>query len=296
MSTSARPAIAAARARLADFFAPRQTRAGVTARRLLGAAAPGDPVLADHLIREMRERTRMDGSTDGSLVKSSWTLLGLVQLDCPPDHASVVRTGGWILARQNQPGRFGEGCDDERHNRGLCQHALAGFFTPGSVDDLIAPLTFPIGVTLADEGEARFAASCLALRAMLRARQERRQGIVDHVVSLLNLGEIWGGWAGPWSPDLVLFALGGVASAPLDHREKVERLADQVARRQRKDGAWDVADDIHAADVMLAIPSATAQAAVKAAGPVIAAMVGELATDATEERSLVALRALLASA
>ncbi|MBI4499887.1 MAG: hypothetical protein HY700_01880 [Gemmatimonadetes bacterium] len=288
--------VAEARARAAEFFAGRQSRAGLLARRYLGIPAERDPVLSDHLVRELRQRTRMDGSTEGSLVKTAWTLLELMQLDSPPDHAAVVRVVGWLLARQAQAGRFGEGCTDERHARGLCQHFLSGFFSPAAPEDTVSPLDFPIGITVRDEAEARFAASCFALRAVLRARQERRQRVLDHLGALLNLGDVWGGWGSPWSPDLVLFALGGVAHAPLDFRERVERLASQVARRQRPDGSWNGAHPLHALDVMLSIPSAPAQAAVRAAVPHICAQArdGTLFVEGTEEHSLIALRALAA--
>ena len=287
--------IAEAKARAAEFFAGRQTRAGLLARRLLGTSSERDSVLSDHLIRELRQRARMDGSTEGSLVKTAWTLVELVQLDCPPDHAGVVRVVGWLLARQQQAGRFGEGCTDDRHARGLCHHFLSGFFSAALPEEPVAPLTFPTGAILRDEAEARFAASCFALRAVLRARQERRQGVLDHVSALLNMGQVWGGWGGPWSQDAVLLALGGVAHAPLEYRERVERLAAGIARRQRPDGHWNGADQILALDVMLSIPAEAAQSAVRAALPGICAQARDHALfsdPATEDRSLVALRAL----
>jgi hypothetical protein len=291
--TAATREVAQAKARAAEFFGIRQTRAGVVARRLLDMPANGDAVLADHLMRESRRRTRMDGSVDGSLVKSSWALLELLQLDCPPDHAGIVRVLGWLLSQQERAGRFGEGCSEDRHARGLCQHFLAGFFTAGGPAEPIAPLTFPNGVTVHDEAPARFAASCFALRAALRARQERRQGVLDHVTSLVNLGEVWGSWGGPWPPDVVFFALSGLAHAPLAYRERVERVASQVSKRQGKNGEWAGADTIHAVDVLLAIPSTAAQAAVRAAVPAILTDAEAFSESGSEERSLIALRALL---
>ena len=213
----------------------------------------------------------------------------------PQTRRLVVRVVGWLLARQQQAGRFGEGCTDDRHARGLCHHFLSGFFSPASPEEPVAPLAFPFGTTLRDEAEARFAASCFALRAVLRARQERRPGVLDHVTGLLSMGQVWGGWGGPWSQDAVLFALGGVAHAPLDYRERVERLAGGIARRQRPDGHWNGADQILALDVMLSIPAEMAQAAVRAALPGLCSQAREgtlFADPATEDRSLIALRAL----
>jgi hypothetical protein len=204
-----------------------------------------------------------------------------------------VRVLGWLLSRQERAGRFGEGCTEERHARGLCQHFLAGFFAAAGPGESIAPLTFPSGVTVHDEAPARFAASCFALRAALRARTERRQGVLEHVTSLINLGEVWGSWGGPWPPDVVFFALSGIAQAPLDYRERVERLASQVARRQGRSGEWAGADTIHAVDVLLGIPSAAAQGAVRAAVPALLEDAEIFSGDGSDERSLIALRALL---
>ena len=62
------------------------------ARRMLGVEAPEEDVLVEHLIRERRRYTRMDGSSQGSLMTTAWATWELLQLDCPADHAVVVRT------------------------------------------------------------------------------------------------------------------------------------------------------------------------------------------------------------
>jgi hypothetical protein len=286
-------------ARAQAFFAERQTRPGVLARRILGTALPGDTQLVGHLERERRRRTRMDGSVEGSLVTTAWTAMELLQLEYPPDHAGVVRIVGYVLARQGQPGRFGEGCTEERHARGVCQHFLPGFFSPAPIDVPLGPLTFPIGVTVRQEDEARFAASCFALQTVLRARHERRQPVRDHVLALLELTPLWNAWGGDWAPDLVFFALAAVAAGPLDYRDRVDEVTGWVADRQRSDGTWAGADPVHALDAMLRVPNDPARSAVHRGRQVVEQLADEgalFAEDDQEERSLVALRVLAAAA
>jgi hypothetical protein len=284
--------------RAKSFFADRQTRAGVVARRLLGSPLPGDGQLAQHLERERRRGTRMDGSVDSSLVRTAFTAMELLQLDCPPDHAGVVRTIGYLIARQNQPGRFGEACTPERHTHGVCHHFLPGFFSPGPADLAVAPLTFPSGVTVRGEDDARFAASCFALQAVLRARQERRQAVRDHVLGLLELKPLWNAWGGEWAPDLVFFALAAVAGGPLDFRDRVDQVTAWTAGQQRKEGTWPGAHTLHALDAMLRVQHDAARAAVRRGQVAVEQLARDeplFSEDFPEEGSLIALRALAAA-
>lgn len=286
-------------ARATDFFADRETRAGVVARRLLSRPRPSDSQLIEHLDRERRRRTRMDGSADGSLLQTAWTVLELLQLDFRPDHAGLVRMVGYVLGRQNQAGRFGEGCTPERHAHGTCQHFVVGFFSPGGTDFPVGPLTFPWGVTVRPEDDARFAVSCLALRAALRARQEGRQSVRDHVQSLLDLRSLWNAWGGEWAPDQVFFALAALAAAPLAFRDQVERNAAWVAERQRADGGWTGANPIHALEAMLQVPTEPARQAVRRGAGAVQRMAGDgalFSDGADEEMSLVGVRVLRAAA
>ncbi len=286
--------------RLTEYFRDRMTRAGLLARRLLRLETPEDAELAEHLIRERRRKTRLDGSMDGALVPTAWAAWELLQLDAPPDNAGLVRTIGFLLGRQDQPGRiFGEGCRPYTHERRICSHYLSGFFSAGPEESPIAPLRFPTGVTITAEREARFAASCFALRSVIRAGEDRRTGVRQHVTSLLQLPELWsGGGSELWTPNLAFFALGGVALAPLDLREQAARVAAQVAAQQHSDGTWAGADLFHALDMMLTVPTAEAREAVRRAGPAVASLLQDEATlagEAGEERGLVALRALALS-
>lgn len=170
-------AFAAHRDALLAYFRQLSTAPAVLARRLLGQAHPDDEDLADHLIRHLRRRSSMDGSIDHQPVPTARALRQLVDLGAPTDHAAVVRLAGFLLGRQNAPGRWGEA-----DGRG------AGFFSPGPVDHPTAPLATPTGVTISDETEARFAVSCIVLRSILRAGLDERPAVRAHVSSLGTLG------------------------------------------------------------------------------------------------------------
>jgi hypothetical protein len=268
----------------------------VLARRLLKIEAPDEDVLTEHLIRERRRNTRMDGSSQGSLVRTAWITWELLQLDTPPDHSGVVRTVGYLIPRQDQPGRcWGEGCSPERHDRRECQHFLSGFFAAGTADETLAPLRFPSGVELADEAEARFAASCFALRSVLRAGEDRRTSVRRHLQSLLDLPDLWVA-GGRWRTDLALFAIGALAFSPLDLRERMKTALASILARQGPDGDWPGASPFHAADMLLSVPTAEARWAVARTAPVLWSAVqagGLIDGDEPEERALIALRSLL---
>jgi hypothetical protein len=282
------------RARLAEYFRERKTRAGVLARRLLGTPAPDDGVLAEHLIRERRLQTRIDGSMDGGLVPTAWAAWELLQLEAPTDQAGVVRTVGFLLGRQDQPGRvFGEGCRPYMHERRLCSHYVGGFFSPAPEEHRVAPLTVPSGVVVSDERDARFAASCFALRAVIRAGEDRREGVRRHVASLLEMDALWSWEDEAWSADARLFAFGAIASAPLELRERAAQAMARVLERQERDGSWPGADPFHALDMVLQAPTADARTAVVRAAPQVSHLLDDaLERDSGEERALIALRAL----
>lgn len=286
------------RDRLLEFFRPRQTRAGVLARRLFQIPTPEDEELVEHLVRERRRQTRLDGSLDGSLVATAWAAWELLQLDCPPDHAGVVRTVGYLLGQQDQPGRYGEGCDPRRHERRTCHHEVSGFFSPGTVDQKIAPLTFPSGVTVEGESEARFAASCFALRTVLKAQEDRRASVRRHLDSLLKLPDLWSGWGKKWPPDLVFFAVGALALAPWELRARAAPAISYVVNNQNRDGSWSGASPFHAVDMLALAPAPEAREAVARTAPLLCSLIQEPAVlegPAGEELALITLRALKAA-
>lgn len=277
------------------FFQDRESRCAVLARHVLGRRRPSDDDLRDHLVRERRRRTRMDGSVRGSLVDTAWLAWEFLELGCPPDHAAVLRTLGFVAGRQGAPGHFGEGCSDEAHDAQRCHHFCHGFFSAGPRDAPIAPISFPSGLTVADEESARFAASCFALRSALRGGEDRRAAIVDHVEALLGLQFVWDADTEAWPLNLAFFGLGALAFAPLDTRSRIVPLTQRVLDRQAEDGTWPGADLWHALDMILPLSAEHVHLAVgKAVAPILASQDSSGGFGGNhEERTLTALRALV---
>lgn len=262
--------------RAAAFFRDRLTLEGVVARRLLNAPAAGDAALADHLIRERRRRSRMDGSIDGSLVLTARALSDLFDLGAQADDAGAVRFAGYLLTRQGKPGRWS---DDGS--------AGDGFFSPGLRDQPIAPLRLPSGADFEEEDDARFVASCLALRAVLLAAHDGRASVRTHLERLLSLRT--------YDPHLAFVVLGAVGLAPPEYHRPIAGLLQDVAGRQRPDGTWPDVSVFHAVDMLLGVPSAAARTLVRAAAPHIAALQqdsGAFDPGQSELLALIALRAL----
>jgi hypothetical protein len=238
-------AIREALERAATFFAERETRAGILGRRLTGHTRPDDKDLAEHLIRELRRRTRIDGSIGGSLVDTAWAAWELMDLGCAEDCAGLVRVLGYLLAQQDKPGHFAEGCSPERHAARRCHHAMQGFFSPGGRDESLAPVTLPTGATFADEEEARLAASCLALRSVLRAGEDRREAVRRHIASLLDSDLVAGAWSAG-NPDLPFLVIGAAGHGPMKTRTRLGPLLDETLAHQGGDGTWPNAHTFHA--------------------------------------------------
>jgi hypothetical protein len=262
--------------RAAGFFRDRPTLEGLLARRLLGAPTPGDPSLADHLGRERRRRSRMDGSLGGSLVLTARALSDLLDLGAAPDDAGAVRMAGYLLTRQNQPGRWS---DDGS--------AGDGFFSPGPRDERISPLALPTGTTFDDEDDARFVASCLALRAVLRAGHEDRAPVRTHLERLLAIRVL--------DPHLAFVVVGAVGMAPPEYHPRIAGLVAEVGGRQRADGTWPEVTIFHAVDLLLSAPIPAARALVRNAAPHVVARQrasGAFDEGDREDLALIALRAL----
>ena len=283
--------------RAGTYFAGRDTRPGLVARRLLGASKPDDARLADVLMRERRARPRGDGSVGGDLVATAWLAWEMMDLGAPPDSHAVHRSVGWILGRQEKDGSFGEGCTPRRHELRLCEHAIGGFFSYRSPGRTVRRLTLPTGATVSSDQGARFLASCFALRTVLRAGQEERTLVRRHVGSLLALPKMWDTWGGLWAPTLTVGALAAIAWAPPPFRGQLPILAEHLALNQKPDGSWRNLDIVHAVDALVAVPLPQAKEAVALAAPRLAKMQTQKGTVGggpyAEERSLVALRGWL---
>jgi hypothetical protein len=281
---------------LSLYFAATRSRQGILARAALGIPDPGDSALADRLADELVAELRPDGSVRGAAVSTIWRAHELLDLGRRPDHPAVARVLGWMLERQGKPGAYGEGCDRTRHAQRLCEHCLGGFFSPAPAAERLTPITLPNGKVFRAEPAARFAISCLALRAALRAGHGNRPAVAQHLESLRALAEQWQGWSGFFAPDVIVAGLHALALGGPGCHETVAALVTMVAAHQAPDGVWPNADLFATLEALQATGLPAAHAAVRRAVPALAErqrVDGTLGSTALQERALIALRALL---
>jgi hypothetical protein len=285
-----------ARERLALYFGPERTRPALLARRALGIESPDDRELRRTLVAELQRGIRPDGSVGGAALPTIWRVHELLDLGLQGGEPAVRSLMQWVLALQGKPGAFGEGCDKERHAKRACEHYVQGFFAPGPPGVRLAPITFPNGKAFRAEPAARFALSCLALRAALRSGAGERMLIDRHIRSLAALAAGWTSWTGFFAPDTIMAGLHALALAGAAHQPLVAALVGLVAANQDAGGEWSNADLFQTLEALMATDLPDARAAVRRAGPALAARQradGTFGGTAQQERALIGLRALL---
>jgi hypothetical protein len=278
------------------YFAPLPTRQGILARKALGQPGPDDETLSKDLTRRMLAEIGPDGSVPGGVVATVWRAHELLDLGCASDNPVLRRLMGWLVDLQRKRGSFSQGCTPARHSYRACEHFISGFFSPGVPEQRIAPVMLPNGKVFRAEPAARFAISCLALRAALRAGFAPRQKVEQHTLSLVQLQPQWGDWRGYFAPDVIVAGVHALAFASNSHRQMVPRLGIGIVSNQAEDGTWPNADLFHTIDALLSVRSGDALEAIRRAIPVLLGRQrtdGSFGSTAQQERSLIALRALI---
>ncbi|HEU5154658.1 MAG TPA: hypothetical protein VFU03_08010 [Gemmatimonadales bacterium] len=281
-------------ARLQAYFASAPTRQGILARRVLGNTSADDSQLAKDLVRRLTAEIRADGSVGGAFVSTAWAIVELHDLGGDP--AAATRPSEWLLARQDAPGRFGEGCTPPRHAGRTCEHFMRGFFAVATPTERVATITLPTGKVIRSEGTARFAASCLALRAVILAGQESQSGVRKHVESLAAAA------MGPLPSDLYPMEFVVAALSTLAHARQDEKATsayrDLLLKRQKEDGTWSGLDSFTTLEALMAEGSEKAMGAVRRAVPSLLASQrrdGTFGALARQERALIGLEAMVIS-
>ena len=288
--------IDAAIERLALYFGTEQTRQGLLAREALGRPAATDAALAERLRCALAADLRPDGTVAGGALPTIWRVHELLDLGAADDAPALAGSLAWLFDLQDRPGSFHDGCDRARHARQLCQHFLAGFFAPAPPGQRLAPVTLPTGKVFRVEPAARFAISCFALRAVIRAGHAQRPSVKQHLQSLARISEQWTEWNEYFAPDTIVSGLHALAAAGPEHEEIIHRLVGLLTTNQRIDGEWPHADLFQVLDALLAAGTLEAQVTVRRAGTALAARQradGTFGTTAQQERALIGLRALL---
>lgn len=282
--------------RLEEFFAPRRSRAAILARETLGHPAAGDADARAEAVAALQKGLRADGSVGGAALPTIWRAIELMELGHSGQEPGTARLVTWVLGLAGKPGAFGEGCHPARHEQKACDHYLAGFFAPAPDTERLAPISMPCGKTFRAEAAARFAVSCLGLRAVLMAGLAGRASVKKHLTSLSLLANEWTDWGGYYAPDLIVSALHPLAISPPVHRGATLKTAAFIADNQESDGTWKHADFFHALESLMAAGTPPARKAVARAVPALVAMQrkdGAFGATAQEERALIGLRAMV---
>jgi hypothetical protein len=282
--------------RLGLYFGVTPTRQGFLARHALGQPAPGDSALALRLSAGLRAEALVDGASTGAVVPAVWRVHELLDLGYEVEREEAADLMGWMLQLQSKPGAFSVGCSRARHAHRVCEHFISGFFSPAPAEERLAPIMLPNGKVFRAEPAARFAFSCLALRAAVRTGLQTTPSVEQHLNSLLQLQDQWENWNGYLSPDAIVAGIHALALVPTTPDRVLSRLAASVAANQAADGTWANADLFHTVEAMVAVGTAAAHASVRRAVPAILARQradGSFGPTAQQERALIALRALL---
>jgi hypothetical protein len=281
--------------RLALYFGAVRTRQGILARAALGTPGTGDGALAQELAGALSAELRPDGTIMGGAVPTIWRIHELLDLGQDAAHPTLVALLAWLMGSQGQPGAYGEGCDKARHAQRICGHWARGFFSPAPAEVRVAPITLPNGKAFRVEAAARFAISCLGLRAAIRAGLGDRPGPTQHLESLRLLAEQWTSWNGPFVPDVIIAGLHALALGGPTARASVDQLVAMISAHQAPDGLWPNADLFATLEALHATGLEAARAAVARALPALAERQradGTFGAMAQQERALIALRAL----
>jgi hypothetical protein len=294
------PGSATARARPAEgierlvlFFASAPTRQGVLARRSLGRPAPDDNATSGRLVAKLLHEPLGDA---GAAVPTIWRAHELMDLGCSGTEEGFPQILKWVLALQGKRGAFHQGCSRTRHTHRVCEHFISGFFAPAPPEQRLAPIMLPNGKVFRAEPAARFAISCLALRAAIRAGQGAHSQVERHLASLLQLQEQWTSWTGYFAGDAIVAGIHALAVAAPERDTLLANLSSTIAAHQISDGTWPNADLFHALEALLALGTPAAHASVRRAIPALLARQrsdGSFGSTAQQERAWIALRALI---
>jgi hypothetical protein len=280
--------------RLVLFFASAPTRQGVLARRSLRRPAPDDAVIVQRLIGQMLSQS--SEGMPGPVVSTIWRAHELMDLGCSGNQEGCHRIIEWMLTLQGGPGAFHQGCSRTRHTHHICEHFISGFFAPAPPEQRLAPIMLPNGKVFRAEPAARFAISCLAFRAAVRAEQGARPQVERHLTSLLQLQEQWNTWNGYFAGDAIVAGIHALAVGLPSRGDLLAKLSSTIAAHQISDGTWPNADLFHTLEALLALGTPEARTSVRRAVPALLARQrsdGSFGSTAQQERAWIALRALI---
>lgn len=224
----------------------------------LEAGSQGDAGAdAGRWVRRLLDEQEPDGSWQHELLPTAEALLVLHELaelaDIREVDPGIPTALDWLRRRRGEPGRYAEGCEPRRHQLGLCEHFFGGTYSPGTPGASAAEVRLANGAPVIGDANVRLAASCVALRAMLRWDPGGTDAWL-HIQGILRLLAHWERGSLEEIGDAAIIAsVQALVEAPDDDgaRDAAARALELLGGRQRGDGSWLAADAFQALELFL---------------------------------------------
>jgi hypothetical protein len=124
-----------------------------------------------------------------------------------PLSANGIAAAKRIQATVKQPGGFGSGCTEMRHDWWKnCEHHLPSTFSAGPFGTQIR-FRLPSGIRPGSDSSARFLAHLLALRALCLAGYGKTALVKDNLAALRRLPRLYDDYGGGYTPVILVAAL-----------------------------------------------------------------------------------------
>lgn len=218
------------------------------------AGAEGDPDEARRWVRRILDLQDASGAWAGDVLATAGALMTLAEIRAAAglreQDPKIGLAIDWLRARRGVPGTWSDGCSKNRHALGICHHFLGGFFSPGPPEVPQVEVTLRSGARTVGDADARFAASALALRCLLRWATPTRDTRL-HLEGLRHVVALWPERPPPGLSTVSLLAAihALLGSTVAEDRAAAERGLRVVAGKQRGDGSWVETDPFQALEV-----------------------------------------------
>lgn len=205
-------------------------------------------------VRRIVDEQGSDGAWADDLIATATRLMTLREIreaaGLREQDPAVGRALDWLRSRRGVTGAWSDGCNPDRHRRGLCHHFLGGFFSPGPPELPLDQATLRSGVHVPGDTQVRFVGSATALRCLLQWSEPG----TDARLHLEGLRRLVVAWSDTSPAELGTASLLAAVHALLlstdpEDREAADRGLRVVAGKQRGDGSWVETDAFQALEV-----------------------------------------------
>lgn len=219
--------------RARDWLSQRRDYYGYLSRRDSGRGAPE---LAGHLRGDLLAHQGRDGSwAEGHVAATADAIWRLLDFGMTSNSRQILQAIHWLYGRRDAPGAFSSGCTPARHDAGICEHFIGGFFSPASPEESLE-ITLDNGQTVNSDVGARLLISERTLRSLLRAgANDPRTG--DSVTGLRSL-PIYLEYGGSFTPAVLVGALQSLGWVQGPRPSELDAGLEVLAAAQDKDGIW----------------------------------------------------------